>query len=263
MMLKRINIMGLAILVVLWLSGCRTAHFAEGGIFGNQADNQNHEKPQMVDYALASNGATIKCSKSSHDHPPETVINGVTDSEAWDSGEGWECQFSLTAYYRPGYGYYYYWWYDYRGSPYWPWDSEFDKDESAWIEVQFPTRRKIDRVVVHAYYSKKRVQHGMGEALLQSWTGDRWTNLAEVRKGYIYSPTPGKPNRGQYEFNFVPVETDKLRLLVLHGDKKSTRKLQIGGGRTVEEHWARIVEIEATGTDTLEKSQRPDQPPDL
>jgi hypothetical protein len=249
-MLKRVHIVGFAILVILWLSGCRATQLAEGGIFGNQADNHTYEKPQLVDYALASNGAKIKCSKASRGHQPGTVINGITDSEAWDKGEGWECQFSLTAYYRPGYGYYSYWWYDYRGRPHWPWDWELDKDESAWIEVLFPRRIKIDRVVVHTYFSKKRVQHGLGEALLQSWTGDRWTNLAEVRKGYIYSPTPSKPNRGRYEFNFVPVETDKLRLLVLRGDKKSTRKLQIGGGRTVEEHWARIVEIEATGTDT-------------
>ena len=114
------------------------------------------------------------------------------------------------------------------GRPHWPWDWELDEDESAWIEFLFPRRIKIDRVVVHTYFSKKRrVQHGLGEALLQSWTGDRWTNLAEVRNGYIYSPTPSKPNRGRYEFNFVPVETDKLRLLVLRGDKKSTRKLQI------------------------------------
>ena len=254
MMLKRVHIVGFAILVILWLSGCRATQLAEGGIFGNQADNHTYENPQLVDYALASNGAKIKCSKASRGHQPGTVINGITDSEAWDKGEGWECQFSLTAYYRPGYGYYSYWWYDYRGRPHWPWDWELDKDESAWIEVLFPRRIKIDRVVVHTYFSKKRVQHGLGEALLQSWTGDRWTNLAEVRNGYIYSPTPSKPNRGRYEFNFVPVETDKLRLLVLRGDKKSTRKLQIGGGRTVEEHWARIVEIEATGKDVKNKT---------
>ena len=262
-MLKRVHIAGFSILLILSLSGCRATQFAEGGIFGNQADGQTDEKSLLVDYALASNGAKIKCSKASQNHPPETAINGLTDSQAWDSGEGWECQFTLTAYYRPGYGFYYYWWYDYRGRPYWPWDWQIDKDESAWIEVQFPARRKIDRVVVHAYYSKKRVQHGLGEALLQSWTGERWTNLAEVRKGYIYSPTPGKPNRGRYEFNFVPIETDKLRLLVLRGDKKSTRKLQIGGGRTVEEHWARIVEIEATGSDTVKEKLSLDQAPNL
>ena len=262
-MSKKVNIAGSAVLVILWLSGCRATQLTEGGIFSNQAADQNYEKPRLVDYALTRNGAKIKCSKASRHHPPDSVINGITDSEAWDSGEGWECQFSLTAYYRPGYGYYYYWWYDYRGRPYWPWDWELEKDESAWIEILFPTRRKIDRVVVHSYYSKKRVQHGLGEALLQSWTGDRWTNIAEVRKGYIYSPTPSKPNRGRYEFQFVPVETDKLRLLVLRGDKKSTRKLQIGGGRNVEEHWARIVEIEATGTDTVKEDLPLDQAPNL
>lgn len=80
-----------------------------------------------------------------------------------------------------------------------------------------------------------------------------------VRKGYIYSPTPSKPNRGRYEFNLVPVEIDKLRLAVLRGDKKKTRKLRIGGGRTVEEHRARIVEIEASGTDVVERNLTPEQ----
>jgi hypothetical protein len=88
MMLMRVHVVGFGILVILWLSGCRATQLAEGGIFGNQADDQNYEKPRLVDYALASNGAKIKCSKASRDHPPDTVINGITDSEAWDGGEG-------------------------------------------------------------------------------------------------------------------------------------------------------------------------------
>ncbi len=238
-------LMIIAILSVVCFSACIPKQSGEGGI-------PAYKVPPLKNYALASNGAKVRASGSTHSHPPELAINGITDSSGWHSGEGWECEFSLKSYYRPGYGYY--WWgHDYWDRRYWDdWAEDLRYlDESAWIKISLPVPKKISRVVVHAYYSKKRVRYGLGEVLIQGWDRTRWLNLAQVKDGFIYYPTRSKPEQGQYEFTFVPIETDQIRVFILRGDKKSMRKLQTGGGQHVEEHWARIVEIEVTGDETL------------
>lgn len=247
-------IMAFAILITTWLSGCTlNPTLKEFRHLDEAAKPSENAALAWMNYALASHGARVQASRSTHGHPPETVINGITNSALWNTGEGWECQFTLTPSYRYGYRYgYSYGWSDY-GNPYWEEDL-MNRDESAWIEILLPARQKINRVVVQAYYSKKGVRHGLGEAFLQSWDGSRWVKIAEVRDGLIFYPTPRKPEQGKYELTFVPVETDKIRLFIRRGDPKSMRKIQTSGARWVEEHWARIMEIEVTGTETVDKN---------
>ena len=64
-----------------------------------------HKVPLLKNYALASNGAKVEASSSTHGHPPDLAINGIIDSSEWHGGEGWECEFSLR--------------FDYRWSGYW------------------------------------------------------------------------------------------------------------------------------------------------
>jgi hypothetical protein len=48
----------------------------------------------LVNYALAENGAVIEVSYDNQEHPASTLINGITSSDEWDSGEGWELQYT-------------------------------------------------------------------------------------------------------------------------------------------------------------------------
>ncbi|MFC1718630.1 hypothetical protein ACFL6S_33570, partial [Candidatus Poribacteria bacterium] len=49
---------------------------------------------ESVNYALSSNGATASASNFTPGHDPYTAINGITSSDGWDGGEGWECRFN-------------------------------------------------------------------------------------------------------------------------------------------------------------------------
>ena len=46
-----------------------------------------------VNYALAEHGTAVFVSDDNYDHPASTLNNGITSSENWDAGEGWEAHF--------------------------------------------------------------------------------------------------------------------------------------------------------------------------
>jgi hypothetical protein len=48
----------------------------------------------LVNYALGENGAIIEVNHNNAEHPASTLINGITSSDEWYSGEGWEVQYS-------------------------------------------------------------------------------------------------------------------------------------------------------------------------
>lgn len=229
----RMFLMIIAMLSVMFFLACMVQQSGEGGA-------STYKVSPFKNYALASNGAKAEASSSTHAHPPELAINGVTDSSGWHKGEGWECEFSLRTDYR-------YRWWGYWGSPYW---DDWATEDAAWLKIKLPVPKKINRVVVHAFFAKKRVRYGLGDALIQAWDRTRWLNLAQVKDGFIHYPTQSKPQQGRYEFTFVPIETDQIRVFIRRGDQKSTRKLQAGGPQ-IEEHWARIVEVEVTGEEIL------------
>ena len=64
--------------------GCVPAAFLA---IDNSVDN-------LINYALSENGAVIEVSYDNPEHPASTLINGNTSSDEWDSGEGWEFQYT-------------------------------------------------------------------------------------------------------------------------------------------------------------------------
>lgn len=95
-----------------------------------------------TNYALASNGGTVTVSGENVGHPAETLNNGITASDLWDQGEGWEFSFvgSLMNSAR----------------------SVFRNDESrvrntamGWVIVEFPKPMVINRVVIHTLDSER------------------------------------------------------------------------------------------------------------
>ena len=195
---------------------------------------------QYIDYALASNGATVTASGETINHPAKTVINGIKDSAYWDEGEGWETlsTYAKTRNYNYPYNYPY-------NDPYNTLSNNTTNNTNgpAWIEIQLPEEKKINKIIIHAYYNKKNVRHGLGQAKIQCWYSNRWQDIAHIENGFYTYPKKSKPQKGKYETTFIPIITNKIRIIIIKGDRQA-KKILTGA---LEEHWVRIVEIIATG----------------
>ncbi len=49
-----------------------------------------------VNWALAKNGGQVSAFSEEFNHPAPKLINGITSSEGWNQGEGWEAGISVT-----------------------------------------------------------------------------------------------------------------------------------------------------------------------
>ncbi|HGJ67653.1 TPA: TlpA family protein disulfide reductase [bacterium] len=191
-----------------------------------------------INYALAKNGATVTASNYTPGRNLYSVINGITSSEDWDNGEGWEARFTRR---RPD-------------SVGWNRLDPRSKMEygSEWLEVQFSGDKIINRIVIYPLNSQKYPvsRYGIKEAWIQIWKANGWTTIGEIQGGLIVA-TRGierKPAGERIEFKFEPTKTDKIRVVVFQSNDVEA----VGGGWTsdikTENSVARIVEIEALGT---------------
>ncbi len=227
-MKMKILLLILSALVVITLYGC--------SIFGSLSGEQ-------INFALASNGATVNASNYTPGRDPYTVINGITSSEDWDNGEGWECKFTRR---RP------------EGGGWSRLDPRTIMDYgSAWIEIQFKGVKMINKVTVYTLDSAKypASRYGIREAWLQVWKEYGWTNVGEIQGGNVISKSnlDRKVAGGKIEFKFNLVKTDKIRLVVFQSNDVSVE----GGGwasdRKNEVSVARVIEIEATGVQSASR----------
>ena len=190
-----------------------------------------------VDYALASDGATAFASDYTPNHEPSAAINGVTSSEGWDDGEGWECRFTRQRPEREGWN---------RLGP-----KSFMEYGSAWLEVQFDGPRSINRVTIYTLDSEKypASTHGIQEAWLQLWKEHGWSTVGEIKNGAIASRVnlEKRPAGGKIVFKFDNTETEKIRLVVFQSNDLKTVGRGWRDDRKSEKSVARVVEIEATG----------------
>lgn len=198
---------------------------------------------RLVDYALAENGATVTASRSTSGHRPETVINGITSSDNWNKGEGWEAEFErqhLKDNWRN-----------------WQWETaRAEVRGGAWIEVGFPEPKRANRIVIHSLDSTTypASKYGIHSGALRVWTGGRWETVALVKNGKV-EYTKANPIRsvagGKIEFRFPMMSIGKVKFIIL---RSNDRKIAGKSLSTVTEtSTARIVEIEVTGSESVEK----------
>ncbi len=227
----RLRLFLFSIIITILVSGCAFLQ----NFTGSPGDSEN--------YALASNGAFVTASNSSPDRDLTTVINGITSSEGWDDGEGWECRFTRR---RP----------DNVG-----WSRLDPKSKmeygSAWLEVQFNSPKTINKVTVYTLDSAKypASKYGIREAWLQVSKEYGWTTVGEIQDGYIVSRTSldRQPAGGKIVFKFDPVKTDKVRLVVFKSNDVEVAGEGWASDRKTENSVARVIEIEVTG---LEKAKK-------
>ena len=192
---------------------------------------------EPVNYALASNGAAVFASNFTPGHDPYTTINGITSSEGWDDGEGWECRFSRRRRERDGWS---------RMDP-----KSMIEFGSAWLEVQFAGPRSINKVTVYTLNSGKYPvgHHGIKEAWLQLWKEHGWSVVGEVKNGNVIARTSleRRPAGEKMVFKFDHTETEKMRFVVFRSNDVKTIGQGWQSDRKTENSVARVVEIEATG----------------
>lgn len=198
---------------------------------------------RLVDYALVENGATVTASRSTATHLPETAINGITSSDNWDKGEGWEAEFERQ-HLKDN-------WHS------WQWDTaRAEARGGAWIEVGFPEPKRVNRIVIHTLDSEAfpASQYGVHSGALRVWTGDRWETIALVKNGKVeYTKT--NPIRsvagGKIVFRFPMMSVGKVKFIVL---RSNDRKIAGKSMSTVTERSAaRIIEIEVTGSESIDE----------
>ncbi|MBM3238700.1 hypothetical protein FJZ31_20600 [Candidatus Poribacteria bacterium] len=246
---------------------------------------------QLVNYALPENGTVILASEDNQNHPVSTLSNGITSSENWDNGEGWETRFDGS--YDLGRYFEY-------GSNAWaasmaaelrererllsgnrrdtrtqinPEDFEEEDDnwrglrgnsmyggsvQSAmgWMVFEFPEEKLVNRVIVYTIDSEKypAKKYGVNHIRLQYWTPQAkgWQNVKRFGKGKGQQFDSIRDiETGKVIFRFEPVRTSKLRLVILWTNDSERYKL---GYFQYARGTIRLVEVEIYG---LEKRDEP------
>jgi peroxiredoxin len=226
MRVKILLLFGLFVFNFIFLSGC--AIFSK---FGGEQTN----------YALAKNGATVNASNFTQGKDLYTVINGITSSDNWDGGEGWECKFSRRRLEGGGWS---------RLDP--RTNLEYG---SAWLEVQFKGEKMINKITLYPLNSAKypASRYGIKEAWMQVWKEYGWTNVGEIQGGNVISKTnlDRKSASGKIEFKFDLVKTDKIRLVVFQSNDVQVEGSGWTNQQKNEISVARVIEIEATGVQSV------------
>ena len=231
---------------------------------------------KLLDYATAENGATVVASMtapgyevrgiidsthgvesvigsmSTPGRDAETTINGITSSENWDKGEGWEVQFERLNLNQD--------WARYdRQVP-------GETSGSAWIEVHFPEPKRVNRIVIHTLDSAEypASKYGIYSGVLRVWREKRWETIGRIKKGKIEYTTQasyGKPAGGKIEFRFSPMTIVKVQFVVYRSNDRKVVDRTFG--MVTEKSTARIVEIEVTGHESTGAIAETTEPPSL
>ena len=184
-----------------------------------------------VNWASAKNGGRVSASSEEPEHPASTLINGVTSSEGWDQGEGWQAQITagLTRTTR----------------------EQKDEMERNWAEVELSQPATVNEVKIYTVDSQKypAIKFGVSDLLVQyqmQTTSKElmWVNAKRPTKGLGEQGEAIKGNtKGVISVRFEPVLTQKIRVLVFGTNDMA--RTEDGKSR---EGTIRLTEIEVYGS---------------
>jgi len=237
------------------------------------------ETKGLVNLALASSGATVSVSQENPDRQATKLIDGITSSENWDQGEGWEVKyegfFSRGEY--VGYGVE-----DpmvvmerlrdrnrddddaqdfNSGDPNWRGlrtETRFGNIDTAmgWVVIQFPDEKTVNRSVIYTVDSGKYPadKFGIADITIQYWSsaGNSWAIVDRIGKAKGKAGNSIQDNKsGVITVRFQPVKTSRLRFIIRWtNDSKSIRR----GYYQYTMGTIRIAEIEVYGYEKEEES---------
>lgn len=265
--MKDVKPIYLIILYLIFLTGCAKSSslvdfVKEGGL----------ETSGLVNLAMAANGARVTVSQDNPDHPAETLINGITSSENWDQGEGWETSYE-GRFARGGYLAYGVedpYLAEQRGL-----NESFDSgDESwrglrletsrgtvnsalGWVIIDFPERKTVNRAIIYTIDTEEypAEKFGVSDLMLQYWSTpvNSWAVVERLGKGKGQAGNAIHDSKsGVIALRFQPVETSRMRLVIrwTNDSKRYTR-----GYYTYTNGTIRLVEIEIYGYERTEASK--------
>jgi len=186
-----------------------------------------------INWALAKNGGRASAFSEEPDHPASTLVNGITSSEGWDQGEGWQAPITVSGTLT-------------RGR-----QARRDEMERNWVIVELAQPVLVSQVKIYTIDSEKYParNYGVGDVLVQHEieTASKemiWVNADRYGKKVGDQDDTVRDNvRGVIDVKFKPVNTQRIRLLIY-----STNDLAQTGDGTAREGAIRLTEVEVYGT---------------
>ena len=214
---------GFSVVILVSLMGC--ASMGGGQISG-------------INWALAKNGGRVSVFTDDPDHPGATLINGVTSSEGWNEGEGWQAPITVAGSRRR------------RGSG-------RDELERNWVIVELAQPVTVNDVKVHTIDSAEypAESFGVSSLLIQcevtSPLKDKlWISAERFGKGISAQDDRIEDNTsGVIDVKFKPVNTRQIRILIYRTNDlaKATDDSRTLAGTI------RLIEVEVYGIGKHEK----------
>jgi len=221
------------ILVLLSIMGC--ASLGGGQVAG-------------INWALGENGGKVTVSSEDPGHPASTLNNGITSSENWDQGEGWQASLGAGAdrgqwgFGAGGQG---------RGG------GGGRNQARNWVIVEISQPVTVTHVKIHTIDSEKYpakdfgVSHLLVQYESEATLGEAvWINADRYGKGVGDRNNIVQHNvKGVIDVRFAPVKTKRIRVLIYRTNdmERSEGGRGARGGSRNTSGAIRLTEIEVCG----------------
>jgi len=229
----------------------------------------------LINYAVNSKIYVSK--EGSPNHPASSLNNGITSSENWNKGEGWEAHFDG----RFSYGQYADYGEEWRWAQYeaerqalsqgreprnvrvnpngfteddYRWRglrSSFANYAMGWVVLELPEPKRINRVIVYTVDSEMMPaeKYGVRDVAVQYWAmrAQSWQNVKRYDKkiGQKDDSITGNEEK-KISFRFEPVETDKVRVVIRWTNDAEKEKIGFSDRLHVTGN-VRLTELEIYG----------------
>jgi hypothetical protein len=204
-----------------------------------------------INWALEKNGGKVTAFSEDPNHPTSTLINGITSSENWDQGEGWQAPIGPTAGRgRGGFG-----GMQMPGANTGRGRRGFGamRQERNWVIIELSQPVSVSHVKIHTVDSQRYPAKDFGVShLLVQYEGETsidkdkiWINADRYGKGVGSRDNIIRDNvNGVIDVRFPPVRTQRIRVIIYGTNdmSRSEDSNRIRGGTI------RLTEIEVYGT---------------
>ena len=187
-----------------------------------------------VNWALARNGGRVSVFTEEPDHPGSTLINGITSSDAWDQGEGWQAPINRSS------------------SGHQSRSARRNEQQRNWVIIELSQPITVNNVRIYTIDSEKYParEFGVSDLLVQyeSETALKeklWVSAERYGKGISDQDNIIRNNiNGVIDVRFKPVHTQRIRVLIYGTNDMKVSKDNSG----VKEGTIRLIEIEVYGS---------------
>ena len=199
------------------------------GILGCQSTLREQllqPEPELINFALAANGATVESPDRNSSHLPEEVIDGDTSSDTWDEGSGWAGSLDHLR------------------------TNEIHR--RSYIQINLAGKKLIKRIAVYTIDSEKYParKYGLKNYRVEYWHGTGWNLIPTGRRAdKLYTVRNNKSGRIVHDIHGHLI-TDKIRLVPIYSnDTKRVFDHTVYRGRALYnvEGAARVMEIQVLG----------------